>query len=343
MIKLFRQIIILLLLFSGSAEAQLGGKSTFQFLNLVTSARAAGLGGNDIATRADDVTIALQNPSQLQASMHQQLSMSYVGYMSGIRFGDVIYAHHFQKWGTFSGNIHFVNYGSTPRTDETGTVIGSFKAAEYAYGISYCKVLDSNLFLGAALRGVFSNFDGNKSNGVVADIGLTYIVPAKLICATLLVKNAGKQLKKYDNEEAAPLPFEIQAGISKQLAKAPFRFSLIGQQLQKFDLSYKDPNLNGTDPLTGEVKTQKITFADKIMRHAIINAEILFTKSFNVRVGYNYMRRKELALTDKKGLSGMSFGFGFRINRFHLSYAYSVYIPSQASSNFTISTNLNRF
>jgi hypothetical protein len=163
------------------------------------------------------------------------------------------------------------------------------------------------------------------------------------VCATLVIRNAGTQLKHYDNEEKEKIPFEVQAGISKQLAKAPFRFSLIGQQLQTFDLSYKDPNLNGIDPLTGEVKTQKISFANKVMRHAIVNAEILFTKNFNVRIGYNYLRRKELALTDKKGLSGMSFGFGFKVNRFQFAYAYSVYLPSQPGNNFTISTNLSSF
>ena len=340
-----QRLIVFLLFFSiaSNSYAQLGGKSTFQFLNLVSSARPAALGGNAIATRADDVTLVWQNPSQLQYSMDKQLALSYVGYVADIKFGDVAYAYSLGKLGMYATTFHFVSYGSFDRTDETSTVIGSYKSGEYALALSWSKALDSSLFIGASFKGILSDLGDYTSNGVAADIGLTWTNSDKLVCATLVAKNIGTQLKKYVDGDREPLPFEIQAGISTQLKNAPFRFSFIGQQLQKFDLTYQDPLKSGVDPLTGETKSEDISFTKKLVRHIIVNVEILFTKNFNVRLGYNFLRRNELGFPDKKGLSGITGGFGFKVNKFNLSYARSVFNTAGGSNHFTITTSLSSF
>ena len=98
--------------------AQSGGNNTFEFLNLVGPARTASLGGNSIATYGDDVTLAIQNPSVLNPSMTKQLSISYVGYVADIKFGDVMYAQDVANVGTFSANLHFINYGDFDLTNE---------------------------------------------------------------------------------------------------------------------------------------------------------------------------------------------------------------------------------
>ncbi|CAN5438527.1 type IX secretion system protein PorQ [soil metagenome] len=335
--------LFILLLSSDALFAQIGGSNTYAFLNLVAPARSAALGGNAIATRADDVSLVAQNPSQLTTEMHQQLSLSYVGYLAGIKFGDVAYAYDFKKIGMFSGNLKFVNYGSFDRTDVNSEVIGTFKAAEYALSFSWSKALDSSLFIGAAFKGIYSNLGDYKSSGVAADVALTWYDQENLWCATIVAKNIGAQISTYEGGDQEKLPFELQAGISKKLDKAPFRFSLIAQQLQKFDLTYEDPNLTGVDPLTGESKAEKITFTNKVARHLILNAEILFSKNFNARLGYNFMRRKELAYTEAKGMSGMSIGFGLNIKKFSFSYARSIYNKAGGSNHFSIATNLSNF
>ncbi len=45
--------------------AQLGGESTYQFLNLVSSPRQAALGGKNITSFDYDVTDALYNPASI--------------------------------------------------------------------------------------------------------------------------------------------------------------------------------------------------------------------------------------------------------------------------------------
>jgi hypothetical protein len=323
--------------------AQTGGQTAFNFLQMVAPARAAALGGNAIATRADDITLFGQNPALLSREMDQQLSLSYVGHLAGIRYGNVMAAKDFKKVGTFGFNFQYISYGSFDQTTVTSEKTGTFTAGEYAFNLAWSKALDSTLFIGANVKGILSNFADNKSNGIAADLGINWIEPKTMWSASLVVKNIGRQLKAYDGAERENLPFEIQFGVAKQLPKAPFRFSIIGQQLQTFDLTYTDPADEGTDPLTGESKQEKITFGDKVLRHMIFNVEVLLSKNFNLRFGYNLLRRNELGFPEKKGMSGMALGMGFKVNRFHFSYARTIYNTAGGSNHITLTTNIKDF
>lgn len=326
-----------------NVRAQSGGNNTFEFLNLVAPARIAALGGNAIATRSDDITLITQNPALLSAQMDQQVSLSYVGYIAGIRYGNVMMAKNFNQTGNFAFNFHYVSYGTFDETSATSEKMGTFNSGEYAFNLCWSKALDSSFYIGTNLKYILSSLGDNSSDGIAADVGMNWYSEKKFLSASVVVKNFGRQLKTYAGSEREDLPFEIQAGISKQLPKAPFRFSLIAQQLQKFDLTYSDPTQSGIDPLTGESRAEKITFRDKLVRHLILNAEILFSKNFNARIGYNFLRRNELGFPEKKGLSGISLGLGFRVNRFQFSYAYSVFNTAAGSNHFTITTNIKSF
>ena len=52
-------------LFSCFVSAQLGGESTYQFLNLISSPREAALGGKVVTNIDYDVTQALYNPATI--------------------------------------------------------------------------------------------------------------------------------------------------------------------------------------------------------------------------------------------------------------------------------------
>ena len=71
--NIFRLLICLFI--SQYAQAQLGGASTYQFLNLVSSPRQAALGGKILTNVDYDVTQALYNPSTINANMNNQLNL----------------------------------------------------------------------------------------------------------------------------------------------------------------------------------------------------------------------------------------------------------------------------
>jgi hypothetical protein len=326
--------------------AQIGGNHTYEFLNIPVSARVAALGGNALAVYDDDSNLGLDNPSLLNATMHSTLSLTYIDYLADVNYGFVSYTKQFKKLGTFSGGLKYVNYGTFLETDEGGNELGNFTAGEYALVLGWGYSLDSSFSVGANLKPVYSSLYTYNSFGVALDVAATYNNKAKLFTTSLVIKNIGRQIKPFTEGNIEPLPFEIQWGLSKQLEHVPIRLLLNLTNLQKWDLTYNDSITNPTqsfDITNPDDNNKKPSFFDKALRHVVVGAEIMPSKSFNVRFGFNYKRRKELALTNKPGMVGFSWGLGFRIKKFHLSYGSAKYHLAGSTNNITVSTKFSEW
>jgi hypothetical protein len=334
---------IIFLLPGNSAFSQIGGDETYQFLGLIPSARIAAVGGKMLPVRDNDLNLVFGNPALLNAAMDKQFSFSHVKYYADIDFGHVGFASRLGEGQTMLFGVHYMGYGDFTERDVTGVEIGRIKASEYSFNVSYARdILDSSFSVGATLKTIYSNFADYKSFGMAADVGLNYYFHKSLLDLSLVVKNFGYQLKGYREGEKERLPLDLQFGISKRLSKAPFRFSLVLHQLQNGDITYKDPAKDGKlDPLTGEPVEVKITTGDKILRHVVFGTELLLSKNFHIRAGYNFQRRKELSVETKKSTIGLSYGLGLRLSRFHFSYGRAAYHLAGPSNHFTISTYFN--
>ena len=94
-------------------HAQLGGESTYQFLNLISSPRQAALGGKVLTNVDYDVTQALYNPATINVDMDNQLAVNYSSYLGDIRYGTAAYAYTWdRRTQTFHLGMTYVNYGS---------------------------------------------------------------------------------------------------------------------------------------------------------------------------------------------------------------------------------------
>ena len=82
---------------------------------------------------------------------------------------------------------------------------------------------------------------------------------------------------------------------------------------------------------------------DQVMRHFVFGLEIVPSDNFYVAAGYNHRRRQELGLSEKMSTTGFSWGFGFRIYKFHFAYGSARYHLAGTSNHFSISTNLSNF
>ncbi|MEM9050825.1 MAG: hypothetical protein AAGC47_02130, partial [Bacteroidota bacterium] len=150
-------------------------------------------------------------------------------------------------------------------------------------------------------------------------------------------------ISSYRDGVNEDLPFEIQAAISKKLAKAPIRLSLIGENLHRWDLTPERP-LTEIDPLTGEeIVTNPGGFGENLMRHLVFNSEILLTDNFHIRVGYNYNRRQQLKVDDRPGAAGITYGLGMRLAKIHISYARAAYSLAGVSNHFTLNIKFDDF
>jgi hypothetical protein len=345
---------------------QIGGESTYDFLNLTNSARMAALGGNQVALSDSlDLNVSFNNPSLLRPDTKNLLALNYVNYFAGINYGYVAYSFGTPLPGNLAVGMQYINYGefieALPNGEKTGL---TFNAAEYALNIIWSNefkfgkikkdsvLLDSissvnqnsptvkgkrSLAYGINLKPILSSFESYQSIGFAADLGLSYISSDGLSVASLVARNIGTQISTYyDGADREKIPFDLQFGISKKLLHAPFRFAATMQHLQKWDLAKPVEDNSGTT--TSYVEE---SFPKKFMRHMVLGVELLPSPNFTIRAGYNHQIRQELRLDEKMSTVGFSWGFGVRISRFQLSYGSARYHLAGSSNLFSVAIRLN--
>ena len=333
-------------LFQNADSQVIGGDNIYEFLNLSPSARITALGHHLISVQDDDVNLAFQNPAALNLDMHHQISFSHNFFPADIGHSHVAFGQHIEKWQTtFHLNLQAFSYGDFNATDDVGNIIGTFDAAEQAITIGAGRKLYERVTLGANVRLVTSRFESYNSTGLTGDFAAMYHDTASNFSLTLAFKNFGRQLSTYTPDNREPMPFEMQAGLSKRLKYLPFRFSIIYRYLDKWNITYDDPN-SEEDTFFGSVESGgDNNFVDNLARHFVFSGEFLFgaKDNFRVRVGYNHLRRKELTVRNLRSLTGFSMGVGLKINRFRIDYGRSITHIGSGLNHLSISTNLKEF
>lgn len=335
---------IILCLFTSGAFGQTGGTHSFPLLDLTYNARAAGLANDFISVKDKDINLGVANPSLLNPEMHRMISVNQALMAGGINYGQFVYGRHALK-GTMSHSIRYVNYGEFTRTDINGTESGNFNPFECILGSGYGKQLNPRISVGVNLNFIFSQLEVYNSFGAFIDLAGTYTNKNEDLLVTAMVKSAGVQFDGYYNKGRAPLPAEFQMAGSYKLKHAPFRFSILAHHLNKWDLTYVDPNLKPTkDPLTGDtIPVTYAGFGEKLARHFSYSAEILISKNLHIRAGFDYHRRQELKLESKPGLSGFTTGIGIYFKRISIDYGFSVHSKAGFTNMLTLSSNLNNW
>lgn len=324
-------VILLILMQTGFSYGQ--SDQSFQFLNLPVGARVAGLGGNLISATESDVNLFMSNPALLDSANDNHASLSHFGFYADVRYNTFAYARNFNKIGMFGLGIQHLSYGTLNSYDQSGNPTGSFDASETAIVLSHSHQI--SLFkLGASMKLVRSGIYTFSSSALAFDLGGIFIHPEKELAVSLLFKNLGFVLSDYSGTSDSSLPTDLQIGVTFKPEHMPFRFSFTGYNLFNAGEAYSDENagIDVAEPGVG----------DKIFRHINIGTEILFSRNFNIRLGYNHSVRKELGLTEKSGLSGMSMGLRFWIKAFEFSYSLTTYHIDSGRSYFTITSNLNK-
>ncbi|PKQ45526.1 type IX secretion system protein PorQ [Confluentibacter flavum] len=321
------------LFFSFLTMAQVGGESTYQFLNLVSSPRQAALGGKVLTNVDYDVTQGLFNPATINANMDNQLAVNYVSYLGGISYGSAAYAYTVdRRTQTFHAGITYVNYGDFDGYDENGNKTGTFTGNEAALSLGYALQIGyTDFYFGGNLKLITSKLEQYSSFGVAADLGLLYINDDINFNAALAIRNLGTQITTYAGQNE-PLPFEVDFGMSQRLENVPIRWHITLENLQEWPIARPNPARTTSD-LSGNQSTEKIGFLGQVIRHTILGAELFPEKGFNIRLGYNFRRGEELRINEQRNFSGISAGFSIKLNKMRFSYTHAKY-TSAANSNF---------
>lgn len=329
------------LLFSLVGLAQLGGESTYQFLNLVSSPRQAALGGKIITNFDHDVTEALYNPASINPLMHNQLAVNYSSYLGGISYGTAAYAYTWDRHlQTFHFGVTYINYGSFDGYDLNGLFTGTFTGNEVALAGSYnYNIPYTDFYVGGTLKIITSQLEQYNSVGGAVDFGLMYINRKIDFNAALSIRNMGTQFTTYAGTRET-LPFEINIGLSQKLENVPIRWHLTLENLQQWPIGVSNPARATTD-LDGNQTQEEVGFFNNLLRHTIVGAELFPEKGFNLRVGYSFRRAEELRIEDQRNFSGLSFGVGVKLNRMRFSYTHARYASAANSSFFGLQIDLN--
>ncbi len=338
--KLYTFFIFFLLNFS-FLFGQVGGKAVFEFLNLPTNARLIGLGKINITSDPEDVNLFMANPALTSAKTDRQVSLNFLSYYQGISQMSFAYRQPF-KWGSLGLGVQYLNYGTMDSFDAVGNPMGTFGAQDYALYFSYAHTMKP-FTMGTNLKLAGSGIAGYNSFGVLFDFGGIFQHPTQDFRVGLVIKNLGFALSNYTDASRFQMPFDVQIGTSFRPAKMPFRFSLTAHHLQKFDMTYNDPNLSTQLNADLSVEAVEISTANKIFRHVVIGAELLLSKFINFRIGYNFQTRNELKVMDSPRFTGLSFGIMLKIKGLELGFGHSIQHLAGGMTSFTATFDTSKW
>jgi hypothetical protein len=321
-------------------NAQTGGESVYNFLNVPVSARAQYLGRAGMSYCDEDISLIVLNPSHLSTKMHQKMLVS-ANILFNNSFNALGYAHEFKKVGTIGFVLQGNSYGEIPVTDVNGVKTGTMRPSNFVLNNIYEYSVGSYR-LGFNGKIIYSNL-GQEYNSFACglDIAITRTDSSNFRSFSFIIKNLGGQIIPYEFSRER-LPFDIQFGFSQRLKHLPFRFGILLHNLYRWDITYDDPALFKVNSFSNNATpVGKYGFVDNLLRHVCFSGEFYFGKSFRVGIGYDHQRRAELAYESGIGLSGFSIGFNIVTKAVDIGYSLAKYSVVGSSNQFSAVIKIN--
>jgi hypothetical protein len=274
--------------------------------------------------------------------MDNQTALNYVNYLADINMGSITFAHLInRRFGTLHGGIQYIDYGDFIGADEEGVETGEFGARDLAISIGYAyNIRMSDFYVGANLKFLSSKIENYTSQGAAMDFGIYYYSDFRPYSFTAVIRNLGYQFSPYD-EKREDIAYDIAVGASYLMSDVPLKWHFTINSLQQWNIAVPNPSNDETD-LDGNSSSESISVFENAIRHFVIGAEFFPERKFNLRFGYNFRRAAELNLTETRTFAGVSAGFGLKMGRFKLDYAFTKYHPVDNTSTFTLRIDLSR-
>ena len=342
-----RGLLWVLLLLTGllTANAQVGGKYVYNFLNISYSSRLMGLGGNLLSVHDNDPTLLFTNPSYISERQHNALALNYINYFASTNAMSASYSYTFPKAGSFAIGFYGLAYGTFRGADDAGIETGQFNAGDYALIVGWGRQLSPNFSVGANLKTIFSYYDSYFSAGMAVDLAGSYYNEEHKLSLTLLAKNIGSQIKPYTPGHYEMLPFDLQFALSQRLKHVPLRYHITLHDLYRWNMSYYgiDNPFIETDAITGEPQypSKVAQFADNFFRHFVFGIEIEPSKYFSIQFAYNHNIHQEMRVVSRKTMAGFSYGLQLNIKGIHIGFSRQHYAIGATPNCFDLAFNFD--
>lgn len=294
--------------------------NAYSFLEVSSSTHALALGGHAIATAGTDPMIVDQNPALLGPEIGRVAALSYMRYFGSSNFASARFAHSAGERGAWGIGVRYLDYGSIDGYTPDGSYTGSFKPQDIAVEGTYSHDFNDKLRGGINAKLIYSNYEEYTAVALAADLGLNYYDEEKDLSLALVIKNAGGQVKRF-NEEYDHLPFDVQLGYMQGLADGPFSLSINAHHLTHWKLPYYKHDTNGGSE--GNAKEEEYKFIPTFFRHLTFGLQYSPSDLFYVALGYNYKTRGDMGTYQRNFLSGFSLGLGLNVKDFGIGVSFS--------------------
>jgi hypothetical protein len=288
-------IILFLSLGCGTAFASEPGTTAADFLKLGVGPRAIAMGNAQVGL-ADDVYATYWNPAGLARLQTPEAGFVQNQYVENISEQYAAFAYPNPTFGTLAGDITYLNVGTFPGYDASGSPIGEVGANDMAAGLSYAHAIYRDRRLGEELsvgftgRMIRERLDTVSATAFAGDAGILFKPGLQAggyfegWKAGMTVRNVGNSLQ-FDTE-TFPLPRSLDAGLS-------YTGHLLGEDAV-FTLDGRQPN------------DGRRTYGAGL--------EVTTFQAFILRIGY-----------DSEGDlgNGLRFGAGLKFKTIQVDYAFA--------------------
>lgn len=311
--------------------------SATPFLNIVTDARAAGMGDVGVATSADGNSVFHNAAKMVFHKSEVNIGINYTPWLRSladdIYLGNVTYQQKIDDRSSFAGGIKYFNYGEVQLT-ETGSelpVTGS--PYELAIDGAYALKLSDNYSMGVSLRYIRSDLsitgtslsDVQPSNGFSVDVS-GYFVSNEMAFrdfngvarAGFNISNIGPKIEVLNSEGFLPTNLKLGGGFDFIFDD----FNQLGLTLEFTKLLV--PTINGTNKnfiegIVSSVGDAPGGFSEELQEITLgFGAEYLYNDSFAFRAGY--FKEHE----NKGARNFFTLGAGFKASAFNIDLSYLI-------------------
>ena len=311
------------------------------FLAITPDSRAAGMGDVGAAT-SPDANSGYWNSAKL-AFIDQSYGVgaSYTPWLGKIiNDMSIFYLSGFYKINreqTVAASMKYFDLGEIQFRDINAVDQGRFNPREYAFDVTYSRLLTETFSLGGAIRYIHSNLtgalttgnvDARPGNSVAVDLGVFYTKPMVTKNSTLSfgasITNLGAKISYSDASNKDFIPVNLRLGGAFKTELDPFNSLTLALDFSKLMVPSRKPPVGEAPPTLLSGIFSSFTDApggfEEEMHEIIISSgvEYWYKETFSGRLGYF------LEAQDKGNRKYFTAGIGMRVNKFGLDIAYLV-------------------
>jgi len=311
------------------------------FLMISPDARAAGMADAGAAT-SPDANSAYWNSAKLAfIDKGYGVSASYTPWLGKI-INDmyVFYLSGFYKIDrkqTVAASMKYFNLGVVQfnQGPDPADLLGRYNPREFAFDVTYSRLLTEHMSIGGAIRYIHSNltgylstnsFDARPANSVAVDIGWYYTKPMVWKNSNLslgaTITNVGGKISYSNANNTDFLPTNLRVGSAYKIELDPTNSLTFVLDFNKLMVPSPAPGSKTKSMLSGVLGSftdARGGFSEEMREITTsLGMEYWYNQTFAGRLGYFY------EATDKGNRKYLTAGLGFKYNKFGLDVAYLV-------------------